>query len=112
MDIKVTEKNDIAVVNLAGEIELYNSKALKATVDDLMSQGRNRVLFELAEVSYIDSSGIGIFMDANTRLKEASGALKLANLSGKVLRIFQLTKLTRTFAIYSSEQEALASFGA
>jgi anti-sigma B factor antagonist len=105
------ESQGITVVDIGGRITLGEGSALlRKTVRDLLEEKRILILLNLADVDYIDSSGIGELVSAYTGVKNRGGALKLLHLTKKVHDLLQLTKLFTVFDVYSDESTALNSF--
>lgn len=99
------------VVDLSGRITLGEGSALlRQTVRGLLDDQRTRIVLNLADVDYIDSSGIGELVSAYTTAKGRGGELKLLHLSKKVHDLLQLTKLYTVFDVYTDENAALNSF--
>ena len=112
IDVSTHQTDGIAVVGLRGRITLgEGTEALRDTVRDLLSQGQNRILLNLGEVNYIDSSGIGELVSAFTAAKRQGGEVKLLNLTKKVHDLLQITKLYTVFDVKDDEASAVASFG-
>ncbi|PYX71965.1 MAG: anti-sigma factor antagonist [Acidobacteria bacterium] len=112
IDVSTHQSDGIAVVGLRGRITLgEGTEALRDTVRDLLSQGQNRILLNLGEVNYIDSSGIGELVSAFTAAKRQGGEVKLLNLTKKVHDLLQITKLYTVFDVKDDEASAVASFG-
>jgi len=112
IDVSIHQSDGIAVVGLRGRITLgEGTEALRDTVRDLLSQGQNRILLNLGEVNYIDSSGIGELVSAFTAAKRQGGEVKLLNLTKKVHDLLQITKLYTVFDVKDDEASAVASFG-
>jgi anti-sigma B factor antagonist len=112
IDVIIHQSNGIAVVDLRGRITLgEGTEVLRDTVRDLLSKGQNRILLNLGEVNYIDSSGIGELVSAFTAAKKQGGEVKLLNLTKKVHDLLQITKLYTVFDIKDDEAKAVASFG-
>jgi len=102
---------DVSVVDVAGRITLgEGSSALRDALRDLVSKGQNKILLNLGEVSYIDSSGIGELVSGFTSVRNAGGELKLLNLTKKVQDLLQITKLYTVFDIWDSESNAIIAF--
>ena len=102
----------VTVVDLSGRITLGESSALlRKTIRDLLSDDRANILLNLADVDYIDSSGIGELVSGYTAVKKSGGSLKLLQLTKKVHDLIQLTKLFTVFDVYSDERTALRSYG-
>lgn len=101
----------VTIVDLSGRITLgEGSVVLRDTVKDLSSQGDKKILLNLGDVTYIDSSGIGELVSAYTSVRNAGGELKLLNLTKKVHDLLQITKLYTVFDISDDEASAIASF--
>ena len=101
----------ITVVDLNGRITLgEGSIILRDTVRDLLSKGRKNILLNLANVTYIDSSGIGELVSAFTSVRNQQGELKLLKLTKKVHDLLQITKLYTVFDVKDEEAEAIKSF--
>jgi anti-sigma B factor antagonist len=113
MDLRVTYRDagPITVVDIGGRITLGEGSALlRKTIRDLLDEQRTKILLNLADVNYIDSSGIGELVSAFTTVKNRGGDLKLLHLTKKVHDLLQLTKLFTVFDVYSDEHTALSSF--
>lgn len=101
----------ITIVDLSGRITLgEGSVVLRDTVKDLSTQGQKKILLNLGDVTYIDSSGIGELVSAFTSVRNAGGELKLLNLTKKVHDLLQITKLYTVFDIQDDEASAIAAF--
>jgi len=115
MNLKMStrEVKGIIVIDLAGQITLGEaSAALRDEVRDQLGQKFNRMLLNLANVTYIDSAGLGELTAAYTSVKNRGGELKLLNLTKRVHDLMQITKLYTVFDVYDDEKVAVASFGA
>lgn len=115
MSIQVTNRQvgDVTVVDVAGRITLgEGASALRENIRNLVAQGNKKILLNLSEVSYIDSSGIGELVSAFTTVTNQGGSLKLLGLTKRVKDLLQITKLYTVFDVYESEPIAIRSFGA
>lgn len=110
MEINHREKEGIEILDIQGEIDLYNAPEIKDTIQKLIEQQKYNIIINLEKVSYIDSSGIGALISSLSNLKKYQGSLKIINVYASVKKVFELTKLTSFFEIYDSEDEALAKF--
>ena len=101
----------VTIVDLSGRITLgEGSVILRDTIRDLVSKGKNKILLNLADVTYIDSSGIGELVSAFTTVRNQSGELKLLKLTKKVHDLLQITKLYTVFDIKDDEAVAVQAF--
>jgi len=111
MKASTRQVDGITVVDLSGRITLgEGSVVLRDTVRDLLAKGDRKMLLNLGEVTYIDSSGIGELVSAFTTTKNQGGELKLLNLTKKVNDLLQITKLYTVFDVKDDEASAVKSF--
>jgi anti-sigma B factor antagonist len=110
MDISSRTRGEIVILDISGEIDLYNAPEIKDIVGKLIEQKKYNVIINLKDVTYIDSSGIGALISSLSNLKKYQGGLKIINVFASVKKVFELTKLTSFFEIYESEDEALNSY--
>jgi anti-sigma B factor antagonist len=103
--------NGIVIVDLSGRITLgEGSVLLRDLVRDLVTKGQRKILLNLGDVTYIDSSGIGELVSAFTTVRNQGGELKLLNLTKKVHDLLQITKLYTVFDVKDDEAAAVAAF--
>ena len=101
----------VTIVDLSGRITLgEGSVILRDTVRELMGKGSKKILLNLGDVNYIDSSGIGELVSAFTTVRNQGGELKLLNLTKKVHDLLQITKLYTVFDVHEEEAHAIRSF--
>ena len=113
MSVKLTTRQvgDVSVVDVAGRITLgEGSSALRDSLRDLITKGHKKILLNLAEVTYIDSSGIGELVSGFTTVTNQGGQLKLLNLTKRVQDLLQITKLYTVFDVHEQETHAIRSF--
>jgi anti-sigma B factor antagonist len=102
----------VTIVDISGRIVLgEESAALRDLVSGLLSKGQKKILLNLNDVSYIDSSGLGSLVGSFTSVRKQGGELKLLNLTNKVHDVMQITKLYTVFDITDDEAAAVKSFG-
>ena len=107
----IREVDVITIVDLSGRISLGEGSALlRKTVRDLLENGQTKILLNLGDVNYIDSSGIGELVSGFTAVRSRDGQLKLLNLTKKGHDLLQITKLFTVFEVYSDEGTAVQSF--
>lgn len=111
MDIDVRSQGQVKVIKLRGRLSLGEPvDRLRATVEDLLGAGDNRLVFDLAELNTMDSSGIGLLSRVLTSTKQQGGSLKLVNPSKFVLQTLKLVGLLNLFEVFTDSQAAAASF--
>ena len=105
-----TLNDGITIIDCAGRLIFgEETAALRDRVKGLISQG-SRIILNLADVTYIDSGGLGTLVALYTTARNAGGAIKLARLTPRVGDLLQVTKLLTVFEVYNSEEEAAQSF--
>jgi anti-sigma B factor antagonist len=103
--------SDVTILDVAGKITLGDgSVVLREKVKELVAAGNKKVLLNLGNVTYIDSSGIGELVAAFTSVSNSGGALKLLHLTKRVQDLLQITKLYTVFEVHDDEAKAIASF--
>ena len=113
MSIQVSSRQvgDVSVVDVAGRITLgEGASMLRDSIRDLAAKGNKKVLVNLGEVSYIDSSGIGELVSAFTTVTNQGGVLKLLSLTKRVKDLLQITKLYTVFEVFDDETTAVRSY--
>lgn len=111
MKASTRQVDGVSIIDLSGRITLgEGSVVLRDTIRDVVGQGSKKILLNLADVTYIDSSGIGELVSAFTTVRNQGGELKLLNLTKKVHDLLQITKLYTVFDIKDDEATAVAAF--
>jgi anti-sigma B factor antagonist len=111
MKVATRQVDGITILDLSGRITLgEGSVTLRDTVHDVLAKGSKKILLNLENISYIDSSGIGELVSGFTSVKNAGGELKLLNLTKKVHDLLQITKLYTVFDIWDNEASAISAF--
>ncbi len=105
------ESGSATVIDISGRITLGEGSAtLREMIRDHLDKGHKRIILNLGDVNYIDSSGIGEMVSGYTTVKNLGGELKLLNLTKKVHDLLQITKLYTVFDVYTDERAAVGSF--
>ena len=113
MNLKTNTRqvDGVNIVDCSGRITLgEGSVVLRDAVKDLLGKGQKKILLNLGDVNYIDSSGIGELVSAFTTVKNQGGELKLLNLTKKVHDLLQITKLYTVFDVKDDEAAAVKAF--
>ena len=111
MKVNTRQVDGITILDLSGRITLgEGSVQLRDAVRVLLAKGSKLILLNLADVNYIDSSGIGELVSAYTTVRNQGGELKLLNLTKKVHDLLQITKLYTVFDVKDDEASAIASY--
>lgn len=111
MKIEMRTVRDVRILDCSGKITLgEGTMAVRNTVRDILKENGKKIILNLADVNYIDSSGIGELVSTYTTVTNAGGQLKLLSLTKKIHELLQITKLLTVFQVFDSEEAAVNSF--
>ncbi len=110
MEITVRESKSIPIIEISGEVDLYNTKDLKDLFDQMIKKGNYKIVLNLKNVPFMDSSGIGTIVTSMYKLRKYDGNLKVCNLYGSVAKVFNLTKINTNIEVFPEEEDAVDSF--
>jgi anti-sigma B factor antagonist len=111
MQIESRTVGDIHVLDCRGKLTLGDdTQVIRSNISDILKDGGKKIVLNLADVPYIDSSGIGELVSAHATVVNRGGQLKLLNLTKKVYESLSIMKLLFAFQIYDSEQATVNSF--
>lgn len=110
MQVNMEEKGGISIVRVKGDIDINTSPDVKRSFEPLIKDKKAKVVVDLKEVDYVDSSGLATLVEILKKLRAYGGKLKLAALSSKVRGLFEITKLNKLFDISEDAAKAVDSF--
>ena len=111
MKIEIRTVGDITILDCSGKITLgEGTMAVRNTVRDILKSNGKKIVLNLADVNYIDSSGIGELVRTYTTVANEGKQLKLLNLTKRIRELLVITKLLTVFQVYENERVAVASF--
>jgi anti-sigma B factor antagonist len=113
MSVKLTthQKGEVIVVVATGKLTMgEGASTLRTKIRELVASGSRRIVLNMADVSYMDSSGLGELIGAHTTVVTAGGEIKLLNLAKRVHDLLKLTKLYTVFEAFEDEASAVDSF--
>ena len=99
MSVKLESKNGLMVCNIRGEIDINSSPSIKKTFDNLISKKTPKIVINLSQVTYVDSSGLATLVEILKNMRSYGGRMRLTNLSSKIKSLFEITKLEKLFEI-------------
>ena len=114
MPLRIAEEESggTTILKLSGRVTLGDeSNQLRNRIKDILSRGKTRLILDLAEVSYIDSAGLGTLVAGFTSAQSQGASVKLVNLTRKFHEQLHITKLVTVFEVYNTLEEAIKSFG-
>ena len=100
------------VVAVTGEIDLFTAPELKAVLSEAVEAGRTRIVVDLTETSFLDSTALGVLIGAVKRLRSRDGALTIVNTDPNIAKTFEITGLDQIFTIRPTRDEAIEALDA
>jgi anti-sigma B factor antagonist len=111
MKIELRTIGDARILDCSGKITLgEGTMSIRNTVREVLQSGAKKIVLNLADINYIDSSGVGELVSTYTSVMNGGGQLKLLSLTKKIQELLTITKLLTVFDTYDDEKSALASF--
>ncbi len=113
MDINVVAKpraNGVCVISLRGDIGAETVNDFKMKIDGIINNSTKKYIMDFQEVTYLNSIGVGAVAAALKKAKKFQGNIKLINVSPSVQELFEMTRLTKVFEIFDTEEEAINSY--
>ncbi|QYG94662.1 STAS domain-containing protein [Iamia sp. SCSIO 61187] len=109
LGLELTERDGWAVLAVSGEVDVATAPRLRERLVGLVGEGRTRIVVDLEKVDFIDSTGLGVLVGALKRVRTNEGDLALVCTGPRILKVFEITGLTKVFAIHRSVDEATVS---
>lgn len=111
MDLKLEHhtEDDLEVVEVEGEIDVYTAPRLRELLIDLVNKGHFNLVVNMEKVEFLDSTGLGVLVGGLKRVRAHDGSLDLVCTQERILKIFRITGLTKVFGIYDSVADAKAA---
>ncbi|MDR1249903.1 MAG: STAS domain-containing protein [Treponema sp.] len=111
MELRIRKNQETYIIDIQGELDLYNSYKLKELLGKMLEKKIERFIINLDEVEYIDSSGIGALIYVSSTLKKLDHKLAITNIRGAVKRVIEMTKLMGFFPVTETLDEAIKKVG-
>lgn len=106
LGLEVTERDGYAVLGVRGEVDIYTAPKFRERLIELVSEGHHQVVVDLEGVDFMDSTGLGVLVGGLKRLRSHDGDLQLVCTQSQIMKVFEITGLTRVFAIHGSVEAA------
>jgi len=107
--LEVTEQDSVSVLGVCGEVDVSTAPRLRQAIIELASEGRSQLVVDLDQVEFLDSTGLGVLVSGLKRCRSLGGDLVLVCSQARILRVLDITRLNRAFAVCSSTAEAAAA---
>jgi anti-sigma B factor antagonist len=109
LEVDVQEQDRWSVVSLRGEIDVYTAPRLRQSLIDLVEAGKTDILVDMSKVDFLDSTGLGVLVGGLKRVKAQDGSLEIVATQDKILKIFEITGLSKVFPIHDSVDAAVSA---
>ena len=109
LGLDVSERNGYAILSVRGEVDVYTAPKFRERLIELVSEGKHRIVVDLEGVEFLDSTGLGVLVGGLKRLRSHDGDLLLVCTQGRILKVFEITGLTKVFAIHDTVDDAVSS---
>ncbi|MFC4910869.1 STAS domain-containing protein [Actinomadura gamaensis] len=103
---------ELTVVKISGEIDVFTSPRLREMLLDIIDNGGLHLVVDLGEVTFLDSTGLGVLVGIYHRLRARDGSMSFMGVNDRVRRVFHVTQLTKIFVLHQDLDEALAAYDA
>jgi len=111
MNFTAKERENVVILTLEGEmVGGPDATLLTEKLRDLINKNKNKIVVNLNQVNYMNSSGLGILIAGLTTVRNSGGDLKLLHLAKRLVDLIKITKMDRVFAIFDDEDKAIDSF--
>ena len=109
LGFEVDQHGDYTVLAVRGEVDVYTAPRLRERLIELVSQGSHQVVVDLEGVDFLDSTGLGVLVGGLKRLRSHDGDMILVCTQPRILKVFEITGLTKVFSIHDSVESATAA---
>jgi anti-sigma B factor antagonist len=109
LSISSDTRDEVTIVHVGGEIDVYTAPVLRERLDEHISEGRTHLVVDLTDVSFMDSTGLGVLVGRLKLVRVTNGSLQLVCSSERILKVFSITGLDKVFQIFASVDNALAA---
>lgn len=109
LGLDVSERDGWTILAVSGEVDVATAPRLREVLIDLVNKGQHRIVVDLGGVDFLDSTGLGVLVGALKRVRTHDGELALVCAEPRILKIFEITGLTKVFPMYRSADEAVAA---
>lgn len=108
MEVSVRLIGDLLKINLKGELDHHMAEVVKSKIElQIEKTGRRKILFDFKQVTFMDSSGVGMIIGRHKKLKNVGGKIGVVNLSERVKRIFEMSGLFNIVISFENEKDAI-----
>ncbi|HVF13592.1 MAG TPA: STAS domain-containing protein [Acidimicrobiales bacterium] len=107
LGLDVTERGKYTVLSVQGEVDVYTAPKFRERLIELVTEGKHQIVVDLDGVDFLDSTGLGVLVGGLKRLRSHDGDLRLVCTQSRILKVFEITGLTKVFSIHDSVDSAV-----
>ena len=100
------DRNNVSVLRLKGYLDAHTAPQFEQAIQELLGEDKNQIIVSMADLNYISSAGLGVFMGFIEEIREKKGDIKLSNMSDKVFKVFDLLGFPALYQIFKDESDA------
>lgn len=108
LDLTTREESGVSIVAVSGEVDIYTASSLDERLSALVAEGHTRIVVDMRDVDFLDSTGLGVLVKTLKRVREQDGSLEVVASSDRILKVFRITGLDRVVTLHESMPETLA----
>lgn len=109
-NVKRMDKDDLSILNISGFLDAHTAPNLEKSIQNLVDDGRYKIIVNFADLSYISSAGLGVFMGFIEQIRSHGGDIKMSNMPPKIYRVFDLLGFPTLYDIFDDEAEAFEKY--
>ncbi|MBP7461171.1 MAG: STAS domain-containing protein [Candidatus Delongbacteria bacterium] len=107
MDVKLRKKSGIAILDLAGRMDINASDSINRNIDEILEEGGRKILLNFNQIDFVSSPGLVILVSILKKIRKMQGRIVLCNLQSYVKEVFEVTQLTKVFDVFDDEPTAI-----
>ncbi|MEO6021461.1 MAG: STAS domain-containing protein [Knoellia sp.] len=109
LSVATTERDDVTVVTVSGEVDVYTAPQLRSALEERIAAGHTALVVDLEDVGFLDSTGLGVLVGRLKAVKKVDGWLRVVCTNERIVRLFGITGLDQVLPIFDSVESALAA---
>lgn len=109
LSVSTTERDDVVIVTVSGEVDVYTAPQLRSALEECIAAGHTRIVIDLKDVGFLDSTGLGVLVGRLKAVKKLDGWLRVVCTDERILRLFGITGLDRVLAVHDTVDAALVA---
>lgn len=109
LSVSTTERDDVVIVTVSGEVDVYTAPQLRSVLEERIAAGHTRIVVDLKDVGFLDSTGLGVLVGRLKAVKKLEGWLRVVCTDERILRLFGITGLDRVLAVHETVDAAVAA---